>query len=341
MRLSIPAPPLTPGGPRLRDARRLLGLIGRWRPLRVSSDDAAGRPHAWQISGGWDEGQRRWELRMEPGYVSGAEVLGPSQPIVEVPEATLARLQQGGGDLPETARPWLSERPSFGITRWRAVGTDAVAIEGGAVEEIPEYFLERGVVPPDRISTANEELSQILTATPDELRTRRLLRAVDVVLNQPRAVARLEIDAAGLPAVGLSLPGDATPYVTIQAARYEAVAEAGSIQEEFARAIADEGLDRLLVGRLWLLSPAGLADGAEPDQRWTAYGQNEIFYNLDHDVNVDLDVIAPTPIDFGIPLAGGVAQLTIQGLTAEINANDALASAYLSTARVQGSWRSV
>lgn len=340
MKLSIPAPPLTPRGPRLRDARRLIALIGRWRPLRISADDATGRSHAWQISGGWDPGQERWEIRIDPGYVNGREVLCPLQPIEELPEETLARLEDEGGKLPASARAWLSDRPSIGVSRFRAVGTDAIALAGSA-EEIPEYFLERGVVPPDEISIEGQQITQTVTGTGEQMKTRRLLRACDVILNQPRASARLEVGEGNRPEVRLALPGDETPYLTIQAARYEPAGEAGNIQEEFARAIADDGVDRILIGRLWLLSPAGAAPGSEPDRRWTAYGQNEVFYHLDHDVNVDLDVIEPLDLGFTIPLAGGVAQLTISSLTAGINANDAYASAFLSKGRVVGRFRTV
>ena len=105
--------------------------------------------------------------------------------------------------------------------------------------------------------------------------------------------------------------------------------------------MGDDGIDRLLIGRLWLLSPAGAAPGSEPDQRWSAYGENKIFYHLDYDVNVDIDVIDSLDLGFTIPLAGGVAQLTISSLTAEMQANDALASAFLSRGKVVGRFRTV
>ncbi len=51
-------------------------------------------------------------------------------------------------------------------------------------------------------------------------------------------------------------------------------------------------------------------------------------------MNIDLDVIEPLDLGFTVPLAGGVAQLTISSLTAEMQANDAYASAFLSRGRV-------
>lgn len=336
----LAAPPLTSRGPRLRDTRRLVRLISLWRPLRISADDALGRGHHWRISGGWDAGQKRWEVRIDPGYVNGQEVLCPAQPLDEVPEATLERLKAAGGDLPARAQAWLSERPSIGLSRFRAVGTDAVAVDGSG-EEVPEYFLERGVVPPEQVSTAGETLTRTTTASVETARTRRLLRCCDVVLNQPRPSARLDVGEGNRPEARLVLPGDARPFLTIQPDRYQPAAEAGSIQEEFAGALADDGLDRLLIGRLWLLSPAGLAPGSTPDATWQALGQNFVFFSLDHDVNVELAVIETLDLGFTIPLAGGVAQLTISGLTAEMQRNDAYASAFLSRARVTGSFRTV
>jgi hypothetical protein len=336
----LSAPPLTSRGPRLADARKLVRLISRWRPLRVSADDAVGRGHHWRISGGWDAGQQRWEVRIDPGFVNGQEVLCPSQPIEEVPEATLERLKAAGGDLPARAQAWLSEGPSIGISRFRAVGTDAVSVDGSG-EEVPEYFLEAGVAPAEAVSTAGDTLTRTETANSETARTRRLLRCCDVVLNQPRPSARLEVGADNRPEARLVLPGDTRPFLTVQPDRYQPPGEAGSIQEEFAGALADSGLDRLLIGRLWLLSPAGLAPGSPPDVTWQALGQNEVFYSLDHDVNVDINVIEPLDLGFTIPLAGGVAQLTIAGLTEEMQRNDAYASAFLSRARVTGAFRTV
>lgn len=337
----LTAPPLTPRGPRLSDARRLVKLISRWRPLRVSSDDAIGRSHAWQIAGAWDRTQKRWEVQIEPfSYVNGREILCPELPLDELPQTTLDRLQAGGGKLPARARALLSDGPSLPVRNWRAVGTDALAIDGES-EAIPEYFLERGVVPPDNLTTTGDRLAIQQTGTTEQLKTRRLLRAVDIILNQPRPSARLEVGENNRPEARLVLPSDDRPYLTIQTERYEPTAEAGSIQEEFAAALGDDGVDRLKLGTLWLLSPVGIAPGSDPDGTWTAEGQNEVFFCVDHDVNIEIDIVEPIALGFDIPLAGGVAALTINSLKAEIEANDAYASAFLSTARVTGSFRTV
>ena len=339
MRPILQAPPLTPRGPRLIDARRLVRLIGLWRPLRVTAADAIGSGHHWRISGGWDAGQRRWEIRIDPGYVNGREVICPAQPLDELPEATLERLKKSGS-LPSRGRAWLSERPSLGVSRFRPVGTDALAIDGSS-EEIPEFFLEAGVVAPQNLSTKGDSLTRTETESSETAKTRRMLRCVDVILNQPRPSARIEVGEGNRPEARITLPGDTSPFLTIQPDRFQPPGEAGSIQEEFAGALADDGLDRILVGRLWLLSPAGTAPGSEPDGQWEAHGQNDMFYSLDHDVNIDLDVIEPVDLGFTIPLAGGVAQLTISSLTAEMQANDAYASAFLSKGRVTGSFRTI
>ncbi len=339
MRPIVHAPALAPGGVRLADVRRLVAWIARWRPLRVVADDAIGRGHPWRISGGWDAGQGRWELRLDPGYVNGREVLCPAQPVDELPEETLERLKLAG-ELPRQARARLSERPSLPLPGWRAVGTDAFAVDGSG-EEVPGYFLERGVSAPESVSTSGQSLTTTQSATGEQAKARRLLRCADVVLNQPRPAARLAVGEGNRPEVRLHLPGDATPYLTVQAARYTPPGEAGSVREQFSTLLGDDGIDRFLVGRLWLLSPAGAAPGSEPTTAWQPHGQNFVFTHLDHDHAAALDVVEPTPLGFTVPLAGGVAQMTISSLTAEMEANDAYASAFLSTAQVTGGFWSV
>lgn len=97
-------------------------------------------------------------------------------------------------------------------------------------------------------------------------------------------------------------------------------------------------VDRLLIGRL---SPPRAPPRSEPTASWSAYGQNEVFNHLDYNVNVDIDVIEPLDLGFTSPLAGGAAHLAISSLAAEINANHAYASAFLSWGRVVGRFRTV
>lgn len=340
MRTDLQAPPLARLGVRLDDARRLVRWIGRWRPLRVSADDALGRGHPWRISAGWDAGQRRWELRVDPGYVNGAEVLCPAQPLVELPQAALDRLVAAGGDLPAMGRALLSEHPSLPIPEMRAVGTDALAL-AGAGEAVPEFFLERGVSEAESLRRDGDALRRVQATAGELARQQRLLRAVDVVLNVPRPSARLDIGPGNRPTVMLALPMDPRPSLTIQSGRYLPPTEAGSVQAALAGALQDDGMDRLLIGRLWMLSPLGTAHGAAVDERWEPYGQNFVYTHLDHAYATDLDVIEPLDLGFDLPLAGGVAQATVAGLVAELQMNDAWASAFLSTARVTGRFWSI
>lgn len=338
MRTQVTAPPLAPGGPRLRDARRLVRWIARWRPLRVVSDDASGHAHHWQISGAWDGALKRWELHVEPGWVNGEEVATPPMLVEQLPEITLERLKQAG-DLPTRARSRLSDHPSIPVTEWRAVGTDADPLR--EVEEVPAFFLERGVVPPDPISTANQTLTFSQLGSPEQRVRRRLLRCVDVILNVPRPVARLQILDDGRPAVAIE-PARGEPSLSVQAERFDPAAESASIQEALAGVVDDDGIERLRIGRLWLLSAAGAAPGSEPNQSWTPYGQNEVFYSVDFDVDRDIDVVEP--FEYQPPatgLAGGVTTVTVNGILADARANDALAAALLSRARITGAFRTV
>jgi len=338
--MNLTVPPLAPGGPRLADARRLVRLIGLWRPLRVMADDAIGRGHAWRISGGWDEGQRRWEIRLDPGYVNGQEVLCPPQPLDELPEPTLDRLGLRSGDGSGSARAWLSERPSLGISRFRRVGTDAAAL-AVETEEVPAYFLDRGVVPPDAVSTQGQTLTRQATDSGETASTRRLLRCADVVLNQPRPSASLDVGDDGRPLARISLPRDPAPFLTVQPDRFQPRGEALSIQDSLAGVLDDDGLDRLLIGRLWLLSPPGLGHGSAPGPAWEAHGQNFVFFHLDHDSRTEVDLVEPFEIPPQSPLAGGVGIPSIRAITDEMRRDDAFAAAFLSRVRVEGAFRTI
>lgn len=330
------------GGISLKDARALVKFIRYWRPLTVESDDALGFRHPWQISARWDPSQERWEMQIfRDTYVANREILAPSMRVDEVPEETLRRLGAEKQERSDLVRPWISEEPWIPVPEMRRVGTDAVATTATSAEPIPEYFAERGVVSADELVIGVQSLSVRPGGSPGDREKQRLLRAVDVILNQPRPTAGLQAGSDGRITVDIRPAGDSSPFLTITGARFEPKSEASSAAEEIAGAVADDGIDRRHVGTLWLLSPPGTSRDSEPDETWQPFGQHFEFWNLDHDINRDLNVFEPVVLELAAPLAGGVAQGVIDTFLDNIEQEDAAASAFLSSAKVEGGFWTV
>lgn len=330
------------GGISLKDARALVKFIRYWRPLTVESDDALGFRHPWQLTGRWDPEQKRWEIQMfRDTYVANREILAPAMRVDEVPEETLLRLEAENLDRSDRVRPWVSEEPWIPLPAMRKVGTDSVATSATASEPVPSYFAERGVVAGDELVVGAQSVSVRSGGSVVERENQRLLRAVDIVLNQPRATAGLQAGANGQITVDIRPAGDSTPFLTISGARFEPQAEALSAAEEIAGAVADDGLDRRHVGTFWLLSPPGTSRDSEPDETWQPFVQHFEFWSLDHDINRDLNVFEPVVLELAAPLAGGVAQGVIDTFLDNIEQEDAAASAFLSSAKVEGGFWTV
>jgi hypothetical protein len=330
-----------PTGISIKDARALVRWIRYWRPLTVESDDAIGFRHPWQISARWDAEQKRWEMQIyRDTYVANREILAPPMRVDEVPEETLRRLDGDKLDRSEKVRPWISEEPWIPVPEMRNVGTDSITIGEGS-EPIPEYFQERGVVSGDQVVVGVQSLSVRAGGSPVEREKQRLLRAVDVVLNQPRPRAGLQADEEGRITVDIQPAGSPQPFLTIRGARYLPPSEAAGSAEQVAAAIVDDGIDQRHVGTLWLLSPPGTSRDSEPDETWQPYGQHFEFWSLDHDINRDLNVFEPLVLELAIPLAGGVAQPLADAFLDNLEQEDAAASAILSQAKVEGGFWTV
>ena len=330
------------GGISLKDARALVKFIRYWRPLTVESDDALGFRHPWQISARWDPGQERWEMQIfRNTYVANREILAPKMRVDEVPEETLRRLGAENLERSDQVRPWISEEPWIPVPEMRKVGTDSVASAATATESVPEYFAERGVAAGDELVVGLQSISIRSGGSPVDREKQRLLRAVDVILNQPRPTAGLQADAEGRITVEIRPAGDPSPFLTISGARFEPAAEASSSAEQIAASVVDDGIDRRHVGTLWLLSPPGTSRDSEPDETWQPFGQHFEFWSLDHDINRDLNVFEPLVLELATPLAGGVAQGVIDTFLDNIEQEDAAASAFLSQAKVVGGFWTV
>jgi len=84
----------------------------------------------------------------------------------------------------------------------------------------------------------------------------------------------------------------------------------------------DTGLDKIRVGRVWLVSPEGAKLGSVPDATWEAHLEHTLFWNLNHASRVLPDSNAVQNIEFPLSgaLAGGIAVDVINSILADVNA---------------------
>jgi hypothetical protein len=167
--------------------------------------------------------------------------------------------------------------------------------------------------------------------------------AVDIILSQPRP--RLETVTERGPngsrtlVMSLTTPtgDDAAPRVSLRREPSDPEPEPATIAALVAAGETDEGLDRLRLGTLYLLSPPGKT-GTTPDKEWQPTPRNEVFWNLNHAVATDISAIPPLRLNLGAAglLAGGAAQGILGQALADIASLDAQAAAFLSRGRIEG-----
>lgn len=310
------------------DARRLIDWIRWWRPLRITRRAAGGFRHPWDITASWRADKNRWEITVEPGYVNAAEVEVAASTLDALPAATTAR-------DPE-ANPWLSERPSIPIPERLFRSIDGAA--GG--ESIPPFFARMGVRTADTVTQSEFGLTTSLGGTLEDRAQARLLRAVDILVEQPRARVETVIERGpgGIAQLvaNLTTPADTAPRLVLRRDAYDPAPLPGTIQALLASGAADEGRDRLKIGTLYLVSPPGAASTAAIDGSWQAVPVNRTFWNLSHALTREIGVIPPFRMSLGVPLAGGVAQGIIDAQVNAYAAADAAAAAFLSRATIRG-----
>lgn len=339
--LRLPLPRLRDGMIPAEDASALLRWVQYWRPMEISTDDARGFRHPWQLSLRWFPRARRWQGQLHrESYVAGPaarEVLAPAAVWDDLGPATRRRL--GGRDPGEPVRPWLSEEPWLPLpeTVWRPLGKDAPPTESGG-ETIPQPLIDLGAGTGDELRVDRENLTLTVSSggsIADRARA-RLVRAVDLVLNVSRERVRLEAGNDGVIGVTLDPASDADPWLTVERARFEEQAEPEGVLEQFAAALDDGGVDRRLAARAYLLSPPGLPPGSPIDGTWSPYVQQGLFWNPQHRTNREINVVEPLRLTFPTGLALGAGDDLIGVALADLNTRDALASLLASRARVVG-----
>jgi hypothetical protein len=340
--MRLPIPRLRAGSIPHEDGRALIRYIQYWRPLEVTTDDVRGYRHPWQVAMRWDGETRQWQAQFHrSSYVAGPaarEVEGPALRWAALPRATRARL---GEDPGRAVSPWLSEEPWLPCPadRWRRLGIDAEPVLEGSGEVIPQALRDLGATTAGeqiRIDRSEQTFTVSRNGPPVERRRVRLVRAVDIVLHVPRPRVRLAAADDGEIAIELELAAGDAPYVTIQRGRYDPALEVGDTLSQFAAALDDDGIDRTLAARVYLLSRPGAPDGSPVDRTWRPYVDQGLFWNPQHRTNRELNIVEPLRLRFPTGLAGGAGDTLIQNTLADINQRDALASVLVSQASVVG-----
>jgi hypothetical protein len=314
--ITLPIPRLVENSIDDVDARALIDWIRWWRPLRVVRRRGPGFRHPWDIAARWNAEAKSWEIQIEPGYVNAAEVRAP---------------RIDGDTL--TDRPWIP----VPANRLRSVDG-----AGDGSEAIPPFFARLGVRSPDVTTSDAFGLSTNLAGTLEDRAQDRRLRAVDILIQQPRPRVEsvIERGPGGVAQLVASLAtpsgADAVPRIGLRRDAFDPAPLPATIQGLLATGAVDDGFDRLRLGTLYLLSPPGATETAEPDGAWQAYPVSRVFWNLNHAITKEVAAVPPQRFSLNVPLAGGVAQGIID---AQINAQaaaDAAAAAFVSRARIEG-----
>ncbi len=209
---------------------------------------------------------------------------------------------------------------------FRAVGSD-----GSPQFPVPKFFADRGVAePPEALTAEALEAGDLSSIDPRNVpANRRLLRACDVWLHQPRLALTSDITLHDGPATGISnvrqtlslrsaAPGD---VLRVQSGTFRALEGIDAL----GRVYEEPNYDELPIATVYLLSGPGAENGSEPDGTWQPFVRHNLFWNLNYQTPWFRQYGGDPTIPFLPPLAGGAATLITNFLVASLN--DALQDA--------------
>lgn len=320
-----------------------------WRKLNVQvqiTESGAWR-HPWQITPRYDGAA--WVASIQPGFVNGREAY-ITVPRAKAPAGTIARLRQSKTQpqASSTVDAWLTEFPALPLSGWRAIGpdaqpTNAVTEPDGSVslafEQVPEFFLNLGVAQSPK---GNVNADTGVTIQPTDGRT-RLLRALDVVLTQPRMATTSDFESSD---VSNSTVLKYTVYTKNAAAirkraqidttpKYEPPNPQDPLQQLLG-IWADDGLTHLHLATVWMVSPPGAEFLSSPDASWKAYLEHRVFWNLDFNTNQLPEALKDQKLSVNTGLAAGVGDRLNEYLLSQVNdANSAIAQ-FLGRSTIEG-----
>lgn len=328
-----------------KDWNEALEVFFQNRPLHLGSRRPGSWLHPWEVSPFYDARLEAFRFRVNPGFVNGLAPTMRMDAHFAPPEALNPEEDELRVDVPITLDPAQVLKESV----WRAIGPDASPVglsgDGGGenfsveFEAVPEYFQTIGVGPPPEVSGSVFSGLQT-TAAPDD-KFRRLLRACEVVLTQPRHAAKLDVTSSnGIDGtfaqvnVIYQAPFSDTPRLDVLT-DYSPINPAEET-DLLKGGLEDEPWDKLHIATIYAVSPRGAKEGSVPDATWRIYPRHHCFWNLNHTTNNIPNPEPPKPLQFPMFLAGGAGQLFANAVLATVNDNADLAFEYLRAHRLTG-----
>ena len=306
--------------------------------------------HPWYTHVIWQAVTKQWVAVLKPGFVNG------KAPIVLVTYAEAqAQADEGTGvDYginPLTGEPYFSagifnpprpdkdEAVGPGTTlavplyfnpeislKWRNIGWDGES-------SVPDYFSDRGVNPPPKGQTFDENFNpnpvNLADSTPPK--GNRLLRAASIILHQPRQALTSTITLEPGIATGISnvtqtlgirsaAPGDALKVFS----GYLSATAASQI-DPLSGDYEEPNFDEITISTVYLLSPPDAIPGSAPDATWQPYVKHSLFWNLNYITpefvlsTADLTNAFASLTQIATVLAGGTAAIAVNFTAAGLN----------------------
>jgi hypothetical protein len=314
--------------------QKLLQKVEQYLPIKFDYTGAGAVSHPWQITAQYytdPENKSYWRATIAPGLVNGfpAKV---GMKYMDAPPAAVERIRQDKlknkkltPQKKDRVEVYLDEQASITLS-FRKIGTDAnpLSITAnpntgkilGNFEKVPEFFKRLGVADAERD----------LFLKPAE--TKRLLRAGEIVLNQPRVglTNNITFAAVGLESTlvnvnpGFSTPSDLEPNL-IAVEKFEPRLEdpKTTFEDLFYMRFIDDISDQLHLSTVYLLSPLLPLEDPTNLAGWQPFIQYRCHHNLVHATKQIERRQEFKPLSLIVPLAGGVAQPIINYILAENN----------------------
>lgn len=323
----------------------------------VIVDGIAGDPprHPWQMRCVFEyldpavakyQGEGEWRAYVKPGFVNCRDT------YLAMPQDWPDKPARGGPtrDVPltEETPPFLVLTGSFRdpvASQGMSVSDDGEIIYG-AGEGYPKFFEQLGVRP---AAVAGSDP----TPPSDPERTREI-RAVDVVLDQPRIGSALDVETLDPLTDGFSNVISTTYTDAVYIARggrprLYTTAKFTPIEQQLIDSpflglpmnSGDPQVDERKIATIYLVSPPDAGSEAVPDQTWQAYPANEVFWNLLHATRFVAPAKTPEPLKLNTGLGLGILDTLANAYLAQINSGFDEISQYLNQADMRGKFWSI